>query len=143
MKERVNPNKIDYKTLIKYLEEPITEITKEKISHIVNKYDAKLAEYDFSKEEELAYYITSENMTLINAKEKLNLTDEQILLIKLIYARDYYSEEDYSQGDNLVKEVANNKNNSLVVVSLLTEVRRNRNSYKNLIDIKRKKLIEN
>ena len=136
-------NKIDYKTLIKYLEEPITEITKEKISHIVNKYDAKLAEYDFSKEEELAYYITSENMTLINAKEKLNLTDEQILLIKLIYARDYYSEEDYSQGDNLVKEVANNKNNSLVVVSLLTKVRRNRNSYKNLIDIKRKKLIEN
>ena len=136
-------NKIDYKTLIKYLEEPITEITKEKISHIVNKYDAKLAEYDFSKEEELAYYITSENMTLINAKEKLNLTDEQILLIKLIYARDCYSEEDYSQGDNLVKEVANNKNNSLVVVSLLTKVRRNRNSYKNLIDIKRKKLIEN
>ena len=136
-------NKIDYKTLIKYLEEPITEITKEKISHIVNKYDAKLAEYDFSKEEELAYYITSENMTLINAKEKLNLTDEQILLIKLIYARDYYSEEDYSSGDNLVKEVADTKSNSLVVVSLLTEVRRNRNSYKNLIDIKRKKLIEN
>ena len=136
-------NKIDYKTLIKYLEEPITEITKEKISHIVNKYDAKLAEYDFSKEEELAYYITSENMTLINAKEKLNLTDEQILLIKLIYARDYYSEEDYSSGDNLVKEVADTKSNSLVVVSLLTKVRRNRNSYKNLIDIKRKKLIEN
>lgn len=136
-------NKIDYKTLIQYLEEPTTETTQEKISHIVNKHDAKLIEYNFSKEEELAYYITSENMTLKSAKEKLNLTDEQILLIKLIYARDYYSEEDYSQGDNLVKEVANNKNNSLVVVSLLTEVRRNRNSYKNITNNKRKKLTQN
>lgn len=98
---------------------------------------------DIQDAEDLAYYIQSEGMTLEVATKRLGLMPEQVLLIKLIYARDYYIEEMYLIGDKLLKEVEKNKNKTSKVVALLKEIRKNRNFYKNRKEVlARKRIIQ-
>lgn len=81
--------------------------------------------------EELANYLQTENISFEEARQRYNLTEEQILLIKLIYARNYYIEEMYLLGDCLLKEVEGSKNKTSKVIKLLNEIRTNKKFYKN------------
>ena len=81
--------------------------------------------------EELADYLKEENISFEEAKEKYNLTEEQILIIKLLYARNYYIEEMYLLGDVLLKEVELSKNKTPRVIKLLNEIKNNKKFYKN------------
>ena len=89
--------------------------------------------------EELAYYIKTEKISINEAKKKLGINNSQVLLIKLIYARDYFSEGMETLGNEMLKEVEKSKEKTNTVIALLNEIRRNKKFYKNRTDIKIRK----
>lgn len=85
--------------------------------------------------EELAYYIKEKNISLEEAFKKYGLTIKSLLLIKLIYVRDYYIEGMYFEGDTLLKEVEVYKEKFLDVDKYIEELKINRDKYKEKLDI--------
>lgn len=77
---------------------------------------------------EMAYYIKMEEISLNEAIKSLGLKKELVLLIKLIYARDYYMEGKILEGDLLVKEVEDSLDKSYEVLSFIEEVKSYRDS---------------
>lgn len=90
--------------------------------------------------DEIYYYIEENKMSIESACQIYSLTSEQILLVKLIYARDYYTNSMYSQGDRLVSEVEKSKNKTDRVKKLLIEIRKNKQFYKNRTNIRIRKI---
>lgn len=84
--------------------------------------------------EKIAYSIDENIITLKEAIDKFNLTEEQILLIKLIRARNFYIDKIPQAGDQLVKDVERNKNKTLQVIYFLDEIKRNKKMYLNRFD---------
>lgn len=85
--------------------------------------------------EDLAYFIKNENISLEEALKKYSLTQESLLLIKLIYVRDYYIESKYLEGDTLLKEVESYKGLIPEIDKYLEELKMNRDKYKEKLDI--------
>lgn len=81
--------------------------------------------------EELAYYLQEEKISIESAAKNMGIMQEQVLLIKLIYARDFYYQEMYLQGDMLLKEVEKSKEKTTRVIKFLNEIRTNKKFYKN------------
>ena len=77
---------------------------------------------------EMAYYLKMEEMTLDDAIKSFGLKKELVLLIKLIYARDYYIEGKILEGHLLVKEVEDSLDKSYVVLSFIEKVKSYRDS---------------
>lgn len=94
----------------------------------------EITEQELEDTEALAYYISSQNITLEMARKKIGFLTEQFLLIKLIYARDYYIESNYDVGDKLIKEVEYSTNKTPKVINLLETIKRERDNYKNQIN---------
>ena len=89
--------------------------------------------------DEIYYCIEENKMSIESACQMYSLTYEQILLVKLIYARDYYTNSMYSQGDKLVSEVEKSKNKTDKVKKQLIEIRKNKLFYKNRTNIRIRK----
>lgn len=88
------------------------------------------AETELKEIEELAYYLSSNHINLIYAIKFYGILPEQVHLIKLIYARDYYIESNYEEGDKLIKEVENSLIKSEKVIQLLSMIKSNRDNYR-------------
>lgn len=78
---------------------------------------------DISKDEELAYYIKDMNLPFKENIKNLGILPEQLALIKLIYARDYFFEGNYEEGNKLLKEVEDTKLSSSKIIELLNEIK--------------------
>lgn len=63
--------------------------------------------------------------------KKLNMTSEQIDLVKLIYAREFYILGEYHRGDIFLNSVDKSKNKTKRVIKLCSEIRKNKSFYKN------------
>ena len=61
--------------------------------------------------------------------EKLGMSDEQICLVKILYAIKYYSQGDYKQGDTFFKAAEQASNKSLKVIKALEEVKAKKKFY--------------
>lgn len=133
-------NKNGIEKIIKYLEQKETEDSKRILNYFLEKYDQNLMGIDINKLKEIAYYIKENNMTIEVGIKMHNLTNEQVLIIKLIYVRDYYIEGIYEEGDRLLQEVEKEMNKTPAVISLLQEIKTNRLLYKN--EYSRKKVKE-
>ena len=97
--------------------------------------------FGISQIEDIAYYIQEEKLPLEKACQKLNLNMEQIHLVKLIYARDYYIESMFKEGDKLLQEIEKSKDKTPRVRKLLKEIRENRMFYQNRVNAKTRKRI--
>lgn len=89
-------------------------------------------EIDLSSEEELALYIINENITIEKAKKTIGILPEQVLLIKLIFARYYYNEgteESINKADELIKEVEFSEISTHKINKYLEELKDNRENY--------------
>lgn len=73
--------------------------------------------------EELAYYITSENIPLSEAIKKLGIRKEQALMIRLIYIRDYYIEGNNLLADNLLKEIKEKEELTPLIISFINKIK--------------------
>lgn len=101
----------------------------------------KMTEQDFVQEENFGIINFKEIETLIvsgmsitDACLKFNLNEEQINIVKLIFARKCYSNEDYITGDNIIKHVERSKNKTSLVIQLINEIRKNKKFYKNRVN---------
>lgn len=77
--------------------------------------------------EELAYYLKELKFPFDLSCKKIGLLPEQILLVKLIYARDYYLEGETELGDKLLHEVEISLNITNKVTNMLNELKTKRN----------------
>ncbi|MBQ2873462.1 MAG: hypothetical protein IJE89_05635 [Bacilli bacterium] len=89
--------------------------------------------------EEIAYFIKETNISLEDAKNSYNLTDEDILMIRLIYVRDYYVDGMYSLGDSKLKEIEKIQNKTPRVIIFIKELKINKRFYKDRLEFHTKK----
>lgn len=108
---------------------------------VVSEEVQSFEEDKFIKEiEEFAYCLVVDGISIDQAGIKYGLMSDWILLIKLIYARDYYIEGNYEAGDKLVYEVEISNNKTNQVLSFLNKVKLNKYNYKNMVDVNKKSL---
>lgn len=99
----------------------------------INKY------YGIEQVKQIAELVSS-GITIDNACLNAGLDDEKKSIVLLIFAREYYSQGNYTIGDQYLKKVETAKNKSKVVKSLLEEVKRNKKFYKNRVSEEQKRL---
>lgn len=105
-----------------------------------NKESTKDENDEILKEvEDIAYYIAEQKITLDTARKRIGIIPEQMLLIKLVYTRDYYASEMYLEGDALIKEVEQSNNLTPRVIKILQKIKESKFTSNN--DTKHKKLI--
>lgn len=106
-------------------------------------YQKSIEEVELSFEQEIANYIKIETITIEEAKKKLGLMPDQVLLIKLIFAKEAFIDGDEQLGNKLLKEVEQSKDKTKSVKKILTEITRNKKTYKEEKKVKtRKKVLE-
>ena len=106
-----------------------------------NKEDISNFNQELKDIEDIAYYISGLKILPDIAIKKYGILPEQILLIKLIYARDFYIEERYLEGDSIIKEIETNKDITPKVANLLSDIKKNRNNYKNQLPSQYKRVL--
>lgn len=91
--------------------------------------------------EALAYYIKSENISLEDASKKFGITKETMMMIKLVYIRDYYVEGKVEEADKLLEEIEGKETLTPLIRQFINKIR----SYKEIkTEIKvRKRIKEN
>ncbi len=70
-------------------------------------------------------------LNLNEACAQLGLNEEEALIVKLVYAREFYTQGNYVKGDLFFKAVEKEKNKTDAVKALLKEVQTNRRFYQN------------
>lgn len=134
-----NNRAYDFEYLIDRINMILKNISSEKIYNNDKRF-VQFRESDFydldnyfgiSNMDEIDYCIKEKHMAIGDICENYELNDEEILLLKLIYARDYYYNMMYIEGDKLLLEVEKMKNKSERVKKELIEIRKNKLFYKN------------
>lgn len=87
--------------------------------------------YGIENIEEITEYVKNSNKNVNIALKELNLSEEQINIIKLIYARGFYINQQFEIGDSFIKDVEQSKNKSDFILKLLEEIRKNKKLYFN------------
>lgn len=87
--------------------------------------------YGIKNFEEIAYLVFHDGIDINTACLIFFLRDEQINIVKLIFAREYYSQKNYEFGDKLLKIVESSNNKTSFVINLLDEIRKNKKFYCN------------
>ena len=85
--------------------------------------------YGINNFEEINQYIENSGLSVEKACEQLQFSQEQIDIIKLIYAREFYKQGSMKTGDAFLKAVEQRKEKSLKLKSILEEIRNNKKLY--------------
>lgn len=89
--------------------------------------------YGVENLDEIISYIFENNLDVETACHDLGVPSEQVNIIRLICAKNYYSQGNYSMGDLFVRTVEKNKNKTPFTLKLLDEVRKNKKFYINRV----------
>lgn len=120
--------------------ELIGKLTRKSVTIEEKKPNFVMSEKEFSTEEnnygvqyisEISEMVFKQGMSLEAACQKFNYDINQMNIIRLIYAEEYYQASDYKSGDALVKLVVNSKNKSKRVKNTLERVLARKCFYKN------------
>lgn len=128
---KMDGSKFDFSEIIFNLQENIPEEdrkTKVKIS--LDEF-AQDRFYGIPNIEEIFNLIIEEGSDISSACTMFNLNAEQVTIVKLILAREYYMDNFDKKGDALIKEVEQSQNKTDLIISILEEVKRNKQIYKN------------
>lgn len=87
--------------------------------------------YGIENFDEITSYILENGLDVKTACQDLGMTDEQIDAIRLIYAKQFYSQGYYKKGDQFVKTVEKNKNKTKTTLKLIKEIKKNKKFYIN------------
>lgn len=80
---------------------------------------------------EINSYINESGLDVDTACEQLGLSLEEIDIIKLIYAREFYTQGYYDKGDIFLKAVERSKNKTQKTKKIFEEIRKNKRFYQN------------
>ncbi len=87
--------------------------------------------YGIDNFDEINAFINESGLDVETACEQLGLSFEEIDIIKLIYAREFYFQEKYEKGDKFLKSVEKSKNKTKNTKKIFEEVRKNKRFYHN------------
>ncbi len=85
--------------------------------------------YGIENFDKITSYILETGLDVETACHELNMQDEEIEIIRLIYARKFYSQGNYKKGDQFLKVVEESKNKTKFTINLLEEIRKNKKFY--------------
>ena len=91
----------------------------------------EIDDFGFNKFDLVDMYVNEYGMTIREAAEKIGLTSEELSIVRLIYAKEYYTQSFFEKGDEFVRCVEQTKDKTPVVKGILTEVKTNKLFYKN------------
>lgn len=87
--------------------------------------------YGIDNFEEINSYIVDSGLDVESACQQMDMTPEQIDIIRLIYAREFYIQGNFDKGDSFLNSVEKSKNKTKVTKKLFDEIRRNKRFYQN------------
>lgn len=87
--------------------------------------------YGIDNFEEINSYIVDSGLDVESACQQMSMIPEQIDIIKLIYAREFYIQGNFEKGDLFLKSVEKSKNKTKVTNQLFDEIRKNKRFYQN------------
>ena len=131
---KVENRDLDYSDLIIRLKSNIPyDERKKKVYMSENEFNDNIFKnyYGIDNFDEIYSYILDSGLDVESACIKFGLNEEQINLIKLICAREYYIQEDYDKGDLFLKSVEKSKDKTKQVKILYYELIKNKKFYKN------------
>lgn len=76
-------------------------------------------------------FIIESGLDVETACEQLGLSLEEVDIIKLIYAREFYTQGSYDKGDIFLKSVEKSKNKTKKTKKVFEEVRKNKRFFQN------------
>lgn len=107
-------------------------------NNLVKKRSVKMEEEEFKTNNFeiknfslILYNLIKNNYDFDIIKRTFKLNDNDLLILKLMTAREFYSQGYYNMGDRLIKEVEKSKNKSDEVKKLLFEIPKNKKFYIN------------
>ena len=80
---------------------------------------------------EINSFIIESGLDVETACSQLGLSLEEVDIIKLIYAREFYTQGSYNKGDAFLKSVEKSKNKTENTKKIFEEVRKNKRFYQN------------
>ena len=87
--------------------------------------------YGIKKFDELNSYICESGLDVETACRNLNMSDEQIDVVKLIYAREYYTMGNNKKGELFLKSYEKSKHKTRKTKSIYNYIQHNKKFYKN------------
>lgn len=87
--------------------------------------------YGINNFDVIEHLVYNQNMSILEACMQNNLNREGIDVVKLMFARNCYTNEDYTTGDLIIKNVEQSKYKTPFVINLMNEIRKNKRFYKN------------
>ena len=87
--------------------------------------------YGIDNFDEINTFIMSSGLDVESACIQLGMSSEQIDIVKLIYAREFYLGGLFQHGDIFLNSVEKSKNKTKYVIKLLNDIRKNRRFYQN------------
>lgn len=105
--------------------------TKPFVKMSLNDFDSMDSYYGINNFNEIKEYILLSDLDIDSACSELGLSLEQINIVKLLFARDHYKQEEYEKGDTLILSVEKSKNKNPLINQIIQELRVNKKFYKN------------
>lgn len=86
--------------------------------------------YGIKSIEQITNLISETGLDVDSACLQFGLNNEQVNIVKLIYARDFYVLSHYDRGDQYLKQVEKSQDKTPFVKTLFEEVTKNKRFYK-------------
>lgn len=92
-------------------------------------YKSEAKTYGLNSIQEIIGYASRYNIDLVSACREFGYTDEQIDLLKLVYARELYKDGLIKQGNVILNNVESSPNKTEFVNDTLDEIRKRKEFY--------------
>lgn len=87
--------------------------------------------YGIENIDEITTLISKNGIDVESAGEQLGMSREQINKVRLIYAKEYYSQGFYDKGDQFLKAVEQSEDKNTDIINLFNEIQKNKSFYIN------------
>ena len=122
----------DYTELIEKLEGRFDEEDAKPVFYMKQKtFEKNETNYGIENIDQITNFINETGLDVESACEHFDMNEEQLDTVRLIYARDYYSQGYYKKGDEFLKSVEQSKHKTKATIELFNEVQKSKNFYIN------------
>ena len=128
-----NNEEFDFAQMIETLNEDYTDLEEKKSSVKVDEDEFKSSADDYYGITNMAEVsdLVFQGMSISDVCKKMNYDTEKENIILLIFAREYYIQQNYELGDKCLKRVEKSPNKTPYIKKLYSETMKNKKLYKN------------
>ena len=107
------------------------EETKSRVKMFETDFNRSIDNYGIENIDQITTFINETGLDVESACEHFGMNEEQLDTVRLIYARDYYSQGHYEKGDEFLKSVEQSKHKTKSTTELFSEIQKNKKFYIN------------